>query len=81
MFVSVLIHYFTLVAVMFMGAEAVLLFQKLIIVFGQTTAKFFIAVSFICWCECILVYHLHIILVLGIRFSVLVPGCRKYEMR
>ena len=68
-FVSVLIHYFTLVAVMFMGAEAVLLFQKLIIVFGQTTAKFFIAVSLICWCECILVYHLHIILVLGIWFS------------
>ena len=64
--VSVLIHYFTLVAVMFMGAEAVLLFQKLIIVFGQTTAKFFIAVSLICWCECILVYHLHIILALGI---------------
>ena len=65
-FVSVLIHYFTLVAVMFMGAEAVLLFQKLIIVFGQTTTKFFIAVSLICWCECILVYHLHIILALGI---------------
>ena len=53
--VSVLIHYFTLVAVMFMGAEAVLLFQKLIIVFGQTTAKFFISVSLIGWCECILV--------------------------
>ena len=31
--VSVQIHYFTLAAVMFMGAEAVLMFQKLVIIF------------------------------------------------
>ena len=57
-FVSVLIHYFTLAAVMFMGAEAVFMFQKLIIVFGQTSTKFFVAVSLICWCECIIVCDL-----------------------
>ena len=50
--VSVLIHYFTLVAVMFMGAEAVLMFKKLIIVFSQTTTKFFVTISLICWCKC-----------------------------
>ena len=58
-FVSALIHYFTLVAVMFMGAEAVLMFQKLVIVFGSTPAKFFVTVSLICWCKCITVSHLH----------------------
>ena len=31
--VSVLVHYFTLVSVMWMGAEALLMFQKLVIVF------------------------------------------------
>ena len=51
MFVSVLIHYFTLVAVMWMGAEAMLMFQKLVIVFSQTTTRFIIAVSLVCWCK------------------------------
>jgi len=49
---SALIHYFTLVAVMWMGAEAVLMFQKLIIVFHQTTTKFIVVVSLICWGKC-----------------------------
>ena len=53
--VSVLIHYFTLVGVMFMGAEAVLMFKKLIIVFGQTTTKFFVSISLVCWCKCTIV--------------------------
>ena len=57
--VSALIHYFTLVAVMFMGAEAVLMFQKLVIVFGSTSTKFFITVSLICWRKCVTVSHLH----------------------
>jgi len=47
--VSVLIHYFTLVAVMWMGAEAVLMFQKLIIVFVRITTRYIVAVSLICW--------------------------------
>ena len=49
--VSVLVHYFTLVAVMWMGAESLLMFQKLIIVFTQVTTRFVIAVSVICWSE------------------------------
>ena len=55
---SFLIHYFTLAAVMFMGAEAVFMFQKLIIVFGQMSTTFFVAASLICWCECIIVCDL-----------------------
>ena len=50
--VSVLIHYFTLVAVMFMGAEALLMFQKLVIVFVQITTRYIIIVSLVCWCKC-----------------------------
>ena len=49
--VSLLIHYFTLVTVMWMGAEAVLMFQKLVIVFVTITTKYFVIVSFICWCK------------------------------
>ena len=46
---SFLIHYFTLVAVMWMGAEALFMFQKLVIVFVQITTKFIVFVSIICW--------------------------------
>jgi len=49
--VSALIHYFTLVAVMWMGAEAVLMFQKLVVVFAHITTKFIIVVSLVCWCK------------------------------
>ena len=49
MTVSVLIHYFTLVAVMWMGAEALLMFQKIVIVFVRITTRYIIAVSIICW--------------------------------
>ena len=55
--VSVLIHYFTLASVMWMGAEAVLMFQKLVLVFVRITTRHIIAVSFICWCEYI--YYVH----------------------
>ena len=48
---SALIHYFTLATVLWMGAEAVLMFQKLIIVFGKITVKYFVIVSLICWCK------------------------------
>ena len=47
--VSVLIHYFTLVGMMFTGAEAVLMFQKLIIVFVRITTRYIVAVSLVCW--------------------------------
>ena len=50
--VSILVHYFTLVTVMWMGAEALLMFQKLIInVFSQVTTRYIIIVSVICWSE------------------------------
>ena len=49
--VSVLIHYFTLVTVMWMGAEALLMFQKLVIVFVRITPRYIVIVSLICWCK------------------------------
>ena len=49
--VSVLLHYFTLVAVMWMGAEALLMFQKLVIVFVTITKKYIVTVSIVCWCK------------------------------
>ena len=49
--VSILIHYFSLVSVMWMGAEALLMFQKLVIVFMRITKKFIIIISLICWCK------------------------------
>ena len=47
---SVLIHYFTLVAVMWMGAEALFMFQKLVLVFSQITKRYIVILSLICWC-------------------------------
>ena len=52
MTVSVLIHYFTLVAVMWMGAEAVLMFQKIVIVFVRISTRYLIAITLICWSMC-----------------------------
>ena len=48
---GVLIHYFALAAMMWMGAEAVLMFQKLVIVFGTITWRYLLLVSIICWGE------------------------------
>lgn len=47
---SVLVHYFALVAVMLMAAEDVLMFRKLITPFAQITPKYNVVVSAICWC-------------------------------
>ena len=52
--VGVLIHYFALVSWMWMGAEAVLMFQKLVIVFSNITWKYILAVSITCWSKCII---------------------------
>ena len=49
--VGVLLHYLILVTFMWMGAEAVLLFQKLVIVFMKVSVKYLIIVSVICWGE------------------------------
>ena len=47
--VSVLIHYLTLVTWMWMGALAVHMYQKLVIVFVHISTRYIIAVSFVCW--------------------------------
>ena len=49
--VGVLLHYFLLVSWMWMGAEAFLLFQKLVIVFMKVTTKYLIIISIVCWGE------------------------------
>ena len=64
MSLSLLVHYFTLVAVMWMGAEALLMFQKLVIVFVRITTKFIIFVSIICWSKLIFYYLLLPIIVI-----------------
>ena len=46
---SLLVHYFALTAVMWMGAEALLMFQKLVIVFVRITTKYIVIVSIVCW--------------------------------
>ena len=48
---SLFIQYFTLASVCWMGAEAVLMFQKLIIVFGRITVRYIVIVSLVCWCK------------------------------
>ena len=47
--ISMLIQYFTLASVFWMGAEAILMFKKLVIVFGSVSKKFLIFVSVLCW--------------------------------
>ena len=46
---SVFIHYFTLAAVMWMGAEALFMFQKLVLVFFKATTRYTVVLSLICW--------------------------------
>ena len=48
---SILVHYFTLVAVMFMAAEALLMFRKLATPFAKITNQYNIIVSSVCWCK------------------------------
>eukprot|EP00731_Ephydatia_muelleri_P035718 Em0151g10a len=47
---SILILYFTIASVCWMGAEAVLMFQKLILVFSKTTNRQIVIISVITWC-------------------------------
>ena len=51
---SVFIFYFTLVTFMWMAAEALLIFQKLVIVFMHITTKYIVVVSVACWGELVL---------------------------
>ena len=47
--VGVLLHYLILVTWMWMAAEAVLLFQKLVIVFKKPSNIFIVVFSIVCW--------------------------------
>ena len=47
--ISFLIQYSTLASAFWMGGEAILMFKKLIIVFGRITKTFLITISVICW--------------------------------
>ena len=48
--ISILVHYFTLVAMLLMAAEALLMFRKLATPFAKITPTYNIAVSIVCWC-------------------------------
>lgn len=58
-FLSFLVHYFALVSVVWMAAEALLMFQKLVIVFVQITTKYIIIVSVLCWSKSIIDIYMH----------------------
>ena len=47
--VSLLVHYFSLASMMWMAAEAWLMFQKFVIIFVQITTRYIVIVSLICW--------------------------------
>lgn len=49
--VSALTQFFTLTSLLWMGAEAVLMFRKLVLVFGFISKAFYIGMSLICWCK------------------------------
>ena len=48
-FMSCVILYFALSSVFWMGAEAVVMYKKLIIVFGSLSVRFIIIISVLCW--------------------------------
>lgn len=48
-FMSCMILYFALSSVFWMGAEAVIMFKKLIIVFGTISIRFIVTISILCW--------------------------------
>ena len=48
-FMSCVILYFALSSVFWMGAEAVVMYKKLIVVFGSISIRFVIILSILCW--------------------------------
>ena len=46
---SLLIQYFALVSILWMWAEAVLMFQKLVLVFMKVTKRYQVIMSLVCW--------------------------------
>lgn len=70
-FISVSVHYFTLVAVMWMGAAALLMFQKVVLVFVHITATQFVIISLICWRKNAIIVFDHAVLYAIARLLVL----------
>ena len=52
--ISVLVHYFTLAAVMWMAAVALFIFQKVMFVFHKITTTFTVSISITCWSKSII---------------------------
>ena len=84
--ISALIHYFTLVSLMWMAAEALLMFQKAIISVNLNY-KYFIIVSLVCWRK---LYELYLSLLvdypLSLSLSLSLPSsatnpCCSYSYR
>ena len=79
---SALIHYFTLAAVFWMGAEAWQLYLKLIIVYGRLRL---VIISLICWCKflcykgfsckCLLLTELYIRMVQNFNLALPLESC------
>lgn len=47
--ISLLIQYFALASVLWMGAEAIIMIKKLVIVFGKISSTFLVILSLCCW--------------------------------
>ena len=65
---GVLLHYLILVAMMWTAAEALLVFQKLVIVFTNISLKYLVMISLICWSEFILNRILRVSLLRGMFY-------------
>ncbi len=48
---SALLQYFVLSSMLWMVAQGVLMFRKLVLVFGIISKKFLVIVSLLCWCK------------------------------
>ena len=59
-FISIFVHYFALVAVMWMGAEALLMLQKVVIIFVRITTKYIVTLSLVCWCKLTIIITVYI---------------------
>ena len=59
--VGVILHYLILVIWMWTGAEALLLFQKVVYVFKKTSTLYLVIVSIVCWGQFIIICSEYII--------------------
>ena len=76
--VSVLIFYFTLVSFMWMAAEALLMFQKLVIVFVHITTRYIIVLSTVCWSKHLPYMYLYSVLATQYIMHIYGTRCLKH---